>query len=92
VVGISRDSVRSQKRFAEKLELPFSMACDEDGSVCKEYGASSWVGGALGLASRVSVLVDADGTVRKTYPDVSVSSHAEDVLADIEALGLGANV
>jgi peroxiredoxin Q/BCP len=65
------------------------MACDEDGSVCKAYGASSWVGGALGLASRVSVLVDADGTVRKTYPNVSVASHADDVLADLEALGIG---
>ena len=88
MVGISRDSVRSQKRFADSLDLPFAMACDEDGSVCKAYGASSWVGGALGLASRVSVLVDADGTVRKTYPDVSVSTHANDVLADIEALGM----
>ena len=88
MVGISRDSVRSQKGFADSLDLPFSMACDEDGSVCKAFGASSWVSGALGLASRVSVLLDAEGTVRKTYPDVAVSRHAEEVLGDLDALGL----
>ena len=91
MVGISRDSVRSQKRFADSLGLPFPMACDEDGSVCKAYGASSFVGGVLGLASRVSVIIDADGTVRKTYPDVPVATHADDVLADLETLGIRAS-
>ena len=66
------------------------MLCDERGDVCKSYGVSSLVGGLLGFASRASVLIDGDGIVRKTYPSVSVSKHAREVLDDAVALGLSA--
>jgi len=62
------------------------MLCDESGEVCRAYGAVSLVGGLLGVASRVSVLIDGDGVVRRAYPDVSPSKHAEEVLADVAAL------
>lgn len=62
------------------------MLCDEDGAVCKAYGVSSLVGGLLGFASRASVLVGADGRVLATYPSVSPSKHAREVLDDLERL------
>ena len=35
IVGISRDSVASHDKFKAKFELPFPLASDEDGKVCR---------------------------------------------------------
>ena len=83
MVGISTDRPRSQARFVEKQELSYPLLCDEDGEVCRVYG----VRGKLGFARRVSFLIDAAGRVRKVYPRVSPAGHAEEVLADLQAIG-----
>jgi len=62
------------------------MLCDEDGSVCRAYGAIGAIAGLFGVASRVSVLIAPDGTVAKSYPKVSPAGHAAEVLADVRAL------
>lgn len=36
---------------------------------------------------RVSYLIDPDGVIRRTYVVADVSAHADDVLADLAALG-----
>lgn len=41
IVGVSRDSVASHDLFKQKFELPFPLASDEDGKVCRAYGV--WV-------------------------------------------------
>ena len=41
------------------------------------------------LPKRVSYLVGADGAVLVAYPDVKPGDHAEEVLADLERLGIG---
>lgn len=38
VVGISRDSSESHKRFAAKHELPFTLLTDTTGEVCETFG------------------------------------------------------
>lgn len=40
-MGVSRDSVASHDLFKQKFELPFPLASDEDGKVCRAYGV--WV-------------------------------------------------
>ena len=39
VIGISADSPKSHKKFAEKYELPFTLLSDEDKSIIDAYGA-----------------------------------------------------
>src|SRR3990167_8144531 len=39
VVGISRDSVKSHKKFADKYGLPFTLLSDPEAKVIKAYGA-----------------------------------------------------
>jgi len=34
---------------------------------------------AFGVDARTTFLIDADGTIRKVWPKVSVAGHAEDV-------------
>jgi peroxiredoxin Q/BCP len=80
IFGISRDSQESHRSFRTKHTLPFWLVADEDGSVARTYG----VPGALGMTSRVTFLIGADGRVLRVWPDVDPSVHADEVLAAID--------
>lgn len=82
VVGVSRDSVEKHRAFADEHKLQFPLLADEDGTVCKSYGVSS----TLGLASRVTFIIDRSGTVARTFSSVSPATHADEVIAAINAL------
>lgn len=58
VIGISKDSVSAQKRFAERYELPFDLLSDATTDIMQAFGA--W--GEKKLYGKVSY-----GTLRKTY-------------------------
>ena len=82
VVGVSRDSVEKHRAFADEHKLQFPLLADEDGAVCKSYGVSN----TLGMASRVTFIIDRSGTVARTFSDVSPATHANEVIAAIDAL------
>jgi peroxiredoxin Q/BCP len=83
VVGVSRDKLASQQRFAERNGLPFPLLSDETGSVLRDYG----VRGLFGFAKRKSFLIDPEGIVRRVYAKVSPRGHAAEVLGDLQAIG-----
>ena len=60
VIALNRQPIASHEKFAKKHTLPFPVAADEDGKVCKLYGAS----GLFGMTKRALVLVGRDGRVR----------------------------
>jgi peroxiredoxin Q/BCP len=82
VIGVSRDSVEKHRAFAEEHKLQFPLLSDEDGTICKSYGVSQ----TLGMASRVTFLIDRSGSIARTFDDVSPATHADEVLAAIAAL------
>jgi peroxiredoxin Q/BCP len=84
VVGVSTDDVASHAQFAREHHLPFPLLADEDGKLAAEFGVRTH----LGMASRVSFLVDRDGVVRATFGDVDPGVHADEVLAEAARLGL----
>ena len=63
VVGVSRDSLAAQQRFAQELELPFKLLSDPDLAVARRYAA---VDGSR--AKRVVVVVGRDGRVAFVDP------------------------
>lgn len=81
VLGISKDSSTSHKKFKEKYSLPFTLLSDTEGKVATLYGAD----GILGT-KRISYLIDPEGMIRKVYPKVTPAIHAEEVLRDLKAL------
>jgi thioredoxin-dependent peroxiredoxin len=89
ILGISKDAVKSQKKFEEKYCLPFTLLSDESGSTCEDYGV--WVEKSMygktymGIA-RTTFLIDEDGKVAKVWPKVSVDGHAEEVLIAAKAI------
>jgi peroxiredoxin Q/BCP len=62
VVGISTDSVETQRKFKEKYALPYPLLSDEGGRVAKQYGGTMPV---VGLANRATFVVGKDGLVKQ---------------------------
>lgn len=56
VVGVSIDSVDSEEKFRKACDIPFPLVADPDGAIARRYG----VVGFLGLAKRVTFLLDRD--------------------------------
>mgnify|MGYP000570489555 CR=1 FL=1 len=86
VFGISADSVKSHKKFAEKYGLPFMLLADEDHAVSERYGVwgtKNMMGKEYQGISRTSFLVDRDGTVLKVYEKVKPELHAAQVIVDL---------
>ena len=89
VLGVSVDPVKSHRSFADRHELPFTLLSDEKKEVVKRWGAwgkKKFMGREYMGTSRISFLVDPGGTIAKIYEKVKPASHAEEVLADLEAL------
>ncbi len=87
VFGISADSVKSHKKFAEKYDLPFTLLSDPDKKVLKMYGAlgeKSMYGKKYIGILRTSYLIAPNGKIAKVYEKVNPEKHAEEVLADIK--------
>lgn len=82
VLGVSTDSSESHAEFAKEQKLPFPLLADPDKAWVTAFGVST----RLGMASRVSFLIDASGKVAKVYPDVDPGVHADEVLKDAAAL------
>ncbi|MEM3096842.1 MAG: peroxiredoxin [Nitrososphaerota archaeon] len=86
VLGISRDSLESHRRFARKHGLGHLLLSDSDGSVCRAYG----VLGLFGLVGRVTYVVDGAGRVRRIIRGWSPSRHVAGALEAVRELSMGA--
>jgi peroxiredoxin Q/BCP len=74
-VGVSKDAVQSQRKFADKLGLTFSVLADPEGEVIRTYGVDL----AFGIAKRKTFLIDSKGKIAKIYESVSPKEHAKEV-------------
>ena len=82
VLGVSKDTVGAQKRFAEKNALTFRLLADDRSEVIALYG----VGLAFGVAKRKSFLIDSKGKIAKVYQSVAPAKHAGEVAKDLAAV------
>ena len=83
VIGISKDSVSSHRKFAEKYGLPFILLSDPDLTAIKAYGV--WQEKKLyGKASmgvvRTTFLLDEEGKIMKIMSKVKSDTNASDIL------------
>ena len=89
VLGISRDTVKAQKKFKEKYELPYTLLADVDEVVCTQFGVlkeKSMYGKKVKGIERTTFLIGPDQTLLKVFPKVRPEGHAEEVLEELGAL------
>ncbi|EFD92653.1 MAG: alkyl hydroperoxide reductase/ Thiol specific antioxidant/ Mal allergen [Candidatus Parvarchaeum acidophilus ARMAN-5] len=76
IFGISVDSVESHKKFKQKYSIPFTLLSDKDKTLISKLGIKT----LIGIASRVTFVLDKDAKIKKIYPKVSPDGHAEEIL------------
>jgi peroxiredoxin Q/BCP len=86
ILGVSAQDTKSHRRFTKKYDLNFPLLADTDRAVARAYGAiGGGLGGALrgvlGMAGRVTFVIDERGRVAHVIDDVNTKGHAEQVLA-----------
>ena len=90
VIGVSRDSVSSHAKFAEKINLPFILLSDPDRQAIEAYGVwqeKKMCGKVSMGVVRTTYLINAEGVIEAVMPKVKPDTNAAEIL---EMLG-GAN-
>ncbi|WP_433254007.1 peroxiredoxin [Streptosporangium sp. CA-135522] len=80
-VGISRDTVDRQKRFAETYGLGFPLLSDPDGVVARKLGARRTIAVGPFLTRRMTFVIDADGRLLEAiHSETGMQVHADRAL------------
>jgi peroxiredoxin Q/BCP len=89
VVGISKDTVASHKKFADKYNLNFTILSDPDHKVIEAYNAwapKKMFGREYLGTLRKTFIISPEGQIAREYPDVTPKEHALQIIKDLEAL------
>ena len=84
VIGISKDSVASHIKFAEKFSLPFVLLSDPDRIAIEAYGVwqEKKMCGKVGMGVvRITFIIDESGNIERIMPKVKPDTNAQEILA-----------
>ena len=91
VFGISPDPVARLPKFIDKHDLNFPLLSDEDHAVAEKYGCwgmKKFMGKEFMGLIRTTFIVGKDGKLVKVMDKFKTKSHHEDLLAELDALGI----
>ena len=84
VIGVSKDSVASHQKFAEKYNLPFILLSDPELAVIQDYGVwqekKSYGKVSMGVV-RSTFVIDENGVIEKVMPKAKPDTNAAEILA-----------
>ena len=89
LVGICRDSVETNRRWTDRLRLPYPILSDREGEVSRRLGIlkplklAAWT---IELMRRSTLLADVEGRIVATWGEVHIRGHAVEVLELAKAL------
>ncbi len=83
VIGISKDSIASHFKFAEKYSLPFILLSDPELVAIKAYDVwqEKKMCGKVGMGVvRTTFIIDENGNIEKIMPKVKPDTNAAEIL------------
>lgn len=83
VIGVSKDSVASHQRFAEKHGLPFVLLSDTELQAIQAYGVwqEKKLYGKVSMGVvRATYIIDEEGNIEKVMPKVKPDTNAAEIL------------
>ena len=87
VIGVSKDSVASHVKFAQKFELPFTLLSDPDLEAIKAYDVwheKNMYGKKSFGVVRTTYLIDEDGVIVKAFEKVKAKDNPAQMLGELE--------
>lgn len=88
IIGISRDTPESHKRFAAKHSLPFTLLTDVTGEVCNDFGIwqlKKMAGREYMGIKRTTFITDSDHKLTHIIEKVNTKDAASQILALLNA-------
>jgi len=86
VIGVSKDSVESHRKFADKYTLNFTLLSDTDKKVIQSYDVwkekNMYGKKSMGVV-RTTYLIDEDGMITKAFTKVNATKNPADMLENI---------
>ena len=87
VLGVSKDSVASHKRFEEKLGLPLPLLADEDRTAIQAYDVwkekVNYGKVSMGVV-RTTYLIDENGVIVRAFDKVKAADNPAQMLGELE--------
>lgn len=86
VIGISKDSVVSHKKFEEKFGLPFTLLSDTELAVIQAYDVwkeKTMCGKTSMGVVRTTYLIDEEGIIIKAFGNVKAAENPAKMLAEV---------
>ena len=84
VIGVSRDSISSHVKFAEKHGLPFILLSDPDMTAIRAYGVwqekKLYGKTSMGVV-RTTFVIDEQGMIERVMPRVKPDTNAAEILS-----------
>ena len=83
VVGVSKDSAASHKKFADKYELPFTLLADTSTQMLQTFGAwgeKKMYGKTVMGTIRKTFIFDENGVLTEIIEKVDTKNHADQIL------------
>ena len=83
VIGVSKDSVASHRKFADKYTLPFLLLSDPELTVLQAYGVwqeKKMYGKVSMGVVRSTYLIDEEGVIQAVMPKVKPDTNAAQIL------------
>ncbi len=88
ILGVSKDSVKSHKKFQEKYQLPFTLLSDPELQVIQAYDVwkeKNMYGKKVMGVVRTTYLINEDGIIEKAYTKVKAAQNPNDMLEVLNA-------
>ena len=89
ILGISKDSIESHKKFKKKHNIKFDLLSDEEKKSIKAYktwGKKKFMGREFMGTIRSTFLIDKKGQILKTWKNIKVKDHAKEVLKTLQKI------
>lgn len=83
VIGVSKDSATSHRRFAEKHNLPFTLIADTDLKLNEAFGVwrEKKMCGRVGMGTvRTTFIIDENGVIADIIEKVKTAEHSQQIL------------
>ncbi len=87
VLGVSKDSVQSHKKFAEKYGLPFTILADPERAAIEAYDVwkeKNMYGKKVMGVVRTTYLIDENGIIEKAFTKVKAADNAAQMIKELE--------